>query len=629
MKAKTLSKEKTVVFARKAETITTIQSAIDSLFSEEEGNSWPEAVLRNSGINKELLVRKKLITLCGILFNTKKNDLFQAYASGLIEESYLIEFYESLGQELTKPETQRIILYLPFECLPHCSWKTASTKLREAIHFFIENYRNAWHQVITEWDFRADFTDGDIPTLSEYPVDEKNLVCKAAHLIPILVEKGILSVEEVCSMAESSDDNVLKQSIEETFPTLYEMGFLNEDKIQKLQVNFHHAHTSRVKLEQAFTKRENWLRELATRVQDTQEKVFDELAGQKHTMRPERFVWKKSDLRRNILEQYGHELAKLLSTESGLLIQEKLLLTMNNQDIFLVVVFAVRDVVETMYQTSAQKALEIKAIWKPILLTLFKSQGPEIQEAIESTWSRWDFLRLVTLCEKQTLPFLVQTGEQTFEMICETEQAEEAKAISEKLQSNKELLEFVYPVILMYGSLVKGYGTKMADLDLAVFVRPEIPIEKREYVQKLIQENISSKYMKSPAIEFWLSEVGNKLTIRDFESTDATLGDSSLIHVFWKGLWLGDKSVVHKFHEQLLINYLGASEKEKLTKELERGLLQYRLMHKGYDRLYPKGTSFQTNHGHNLGIESRFWDSGYRKLATQIFLKNVFVPSFL
>jgi hypothetical protein len=626
MKAKTKPSQGSLVFASHAKTIPVTQSAIDSLFSKKEGNTWPATVLTNSRISKDLEIRKKLLNLCNILLNTNNGDFLEAYASGLVEEQYLIEFYVLLGQELTKPEVQRIILYLPFECLPAKKWKVSSSQLDEAIHCFIENYRAAWYQVVNEWDFRADFIDGDIPEVHEYPVDEAILVCKAAHLIPILVEKGIFSKEEIFSLLENSDDPVLRQSIEETFPTLYEMGLLSEDEVQKLKVDFSQPETFIVQLEQGFTKRKDWLEELTTRVEITQGKVLSELVRQKNTMRPERFVWKKDDSRRKVLEQYGHELAKLLSRESIFPLEEKLLLDINNQDILLVVIFAVRESVETTYHASVKKALELKTLWKQNLLSLYLSGGKEVREVIESTWSRWGFLRLVPLCEKQKLPFMIQIEEQTFEMICKTEHSEEAKAIFEKLELNTELLEFVYPTLLMYGSLVKGYASGIADLDLAVFVRPEVPIEKRGYVQKLLRENISSKSMKSLPLEFWISENGDKLTIRDFETTDASLGDSSLIHVLWKGLWFGDKSTVEMFHGQLLTNYLGLSEKEKLTRELERGLLQYRLMHKGYDRLYPKGRSFQTKFGHDLGIESRFWDSGYRKLATECFVKNVFVP---
>jgi len=623
MKANSKPQKGSLVFAPHAKTATVIQSAIDSLFCEKEGNPWPETVLANNGVAKEITTRKKLADLCGLLFETQNGDLFQVYQKGLIKEESLIEFYTLLGQELTKLEMQRIILYLPFEYLPEQTWQTSNQELNQAMQSFIKNYRMAWYRLADVWDFRRDFVDGDIPEAHEYPVDELNLVCKVAHLIPILVQKEILSIKEVCSIVEYSSDQVLKQSIRETFPTLYEMGLLNRDEVLKLEVDFSQPETPVIKLEEDFTTRENWLEELATRIEITKKETLNKL---KNPRSSRWLTWKKDDETRKVLEHYGHELVKSLSTESGPSIKAKLLLDINNQDILLVIVFAIRELVETRHQTSFGQALKIKNFWKTILLTLHESGGQQIREVIESTWSRWSFLQLVPLCEKRKLPFFVQTGPQTFEMICETKQAKEAKVLCEKIQSNNELLEYLYPTVLMYGSLVKEYGSEVADLDLAVFVRPEIPIEKRGYIQKLLRETISSKYMKNPPVEFWLSKQEDRLVIRDFETIDASLGDSSLLHVLWKGIWFGDTSVVYKFHEELLPPYLEDPNKERLFRELERGLLQYRLMHKGYDRLYPKGLNFQTQYGHDLGIESRFWDSGYRKLATKIFLKNVFVP---
>jgi hypothetical protein len=60
--------------------------------------------------------------------------------------------------------------------------------------------------------------------------------------------------------------------------------------------------------------------------------------------------------------------------------------------------------------------------------------------------------------------------------------------------------------------------------------------------------------------------------------------------------------------------------------ELERDVLQYRLMHKGYRRFFPPRGGIDRFRAQGLDPESVFWDSGYRRLATKLFVSRVFLP---
>ncbi len=49
-------------------------------------------------------------------------------------------------------------------------------------------------------------------------------------------------------------------------------------------------------------------------------------------------------------------------------------------------------------------------------------------------------------------------------------------------------------------------------------------------------------------------------------------------------------------------------------------------MHKGYRHFFPKKGNLETEHSDNVDSDSAFYDSGYRRLATQLFINRVFLP---
>jgi hypothetical protein len=86
---------------------------------------------------------------------------------------------------------------------------------------------------------------------------------------------------------------------------------------------------------------------------------------------------------------------------------------------------------------------------------------------------------------------------------------------------------------------------------------------------------------------------------------------------------------VRELHEKLLAEYLrpktGTSHKSFLE-ELERDILQYRLLHRGYARYFAEQGGLRRDCENEMDTQSAFWDSGYRRLATTLFIKKVFLP---
>ena len=77
----------------------------------------------------------------------------------------------------------------------------------------------------------------------------------------------------------------------------------------------------------------------------------------------------------------------------------------------------------------------------------------------------------------------------------------------------------------------------------------------------------------------------------------------------------GDYNTICFFCDKLLKPYVmtDASTRKVLIEEIERDLLQYRLLHRGYEKYYV--TSGPT-----------FLDDGYRIMASRIYASHVYMP---
>jgi hypothetical protein len=205
--------------------------------------------------------------------------------------------------------------------------------------------------------------------------------------------------------------------------------------------------------------------------------------------------------------------------------------------------------------------------------------------------------------------------------------------ISDAITMDEELSTFLLPVIIASGSRIKGYGTEQSDIDFAVFVRPGIRFEDRDRIESLLSEVLEPFGITGRTFQFWLENDGDLLKIRDFGTNDRYLGTSVLTHPLFACPWLGDRRSIERLYKRLLTPYLtlkevvafGERTRRIWLEDLESSALLYRLMHKGYYRCNPVRRSPLVSEG-VADSDSAFWDSGYRRIATLIFLKKVFLP---
>jgi hypothetical protein len=549
-------------------------------------------------------------------------DFGEALEMRLLTEHKLASTYELFVQLLEKEEySERVLLYFPIELIPGSDWKPVSVELSTAIGKFKGLYLRKWQLLLSSHDLRANFIDGDIPEveLRNGPLPQ---VVKAAHLIPALIRKGLISKRDVELMTENNEDRVLKESLGQIWPLISRSGG-----------------TERPSPEKAVTKDESrwsakWLSGRIVRarrdIDISQENHLRQSGGKP----PARVDWEICRDKGSIIEECSGEIANaLIATQFSVDGLKKILHETEYRDTVVICIESARKSIESLALVNRRRAGEIYLTFKPIMDELWETGDAEIQQTLESMWSK---LGVIGMAERKHLEILgIRTpwldGKYSSEDLLVTGLMKDA---SKAITACTELSRFLLPVVIAYGSRVKGYGTRNADIDMAVFIKAGVSVEHREHIQTLLSELLGKLGINGRALEFWLKKSGCDLRIRDFLDPDRFLGDSTLTHVLFGGIWVGDKTVIKEMYDKILSSYLFSKNETVVCRparqlwlgELERDALQYRLMHKGYHHFYPEQRTKCIPSG-MPDSKGAFWDPGYRRLATRLFLQKVFLPN--
>lgn len=606
---------------------------VESLFSPNQNSSvWPEDISSNPDLLEQTQSRRSLVTsLESIFLKLTKADteITNALESELVTSKEITILYSELSDFLDFDSLNgRIILYIPFELIPESGWKSDSEELNQEIDRFTKTYKETWERLLGEHDVRANFVDGDIPEI-EISSDPLPKVSKAAHLIPILLKKGIITIDEILNIMKASNDEILRESIADALPVAFDLGFLPNERLVKLLESNDPLIRSIAIIIKSNSERPNqqpkleihdkeWLMNTPRLINESIEKIDTKYDDQKELPKS-RTYWLRKTEKRAILESYANQISSGL-IEGTIKTQDIVEITQNENSLVVRAALAksIQIYIESLATSDIDKAKEIYSQFKDYLETSSTD--------IESTQARLASLKVLDA------PVTDLSGN----FSPEDSLTEEFREITQSIESNSELAKYIYPVVICYGSKVKGYGTKDADIDIAVFVKPNTKIEDREKISSLINENIKHKKVTGKILEFWTEEVDGKLKIKNFlEDMDKSLGDETTPNVLFGGVWCGDDEIIKKLHEDVMAEFLysknktllGHDAREVWLRELERDALQYRLMHKGYERFHPTQDGIiHTLNSKDIDPKSSFWDSGYRRLATKLFLKKVFLP---
>ncbi len=604
--------------------ISTYAPPAESLLHYADESSWLIAVRQHATVVQEANMRLSLSKNLNTLYahapyaDTDIKDII----TGTISNEQASDLYESLADFLEDMANDRLILYLPFEMLPDHTWNPQSTALAHALKRFVHAYMKGWARLLSVSDVRANFIDGDVIEEEMRNASPLTRVVKAAHLIPKLIEKGLISLPYIKQLTEDNRGNILEASIADTLPVLADLGFIEKSTAQDQYEN------TNVSLPFATAWNVDQLPQLSSMLRSDIERANTMLA---QGITSARTHWLMKENERKVIEAYALRMAQMIHTESLALCELKeFLFSQRNIRAALTAIIAARKAVEHNAHTHREKANAIRDACTDFFKNAWDGDNPDICDAITVTLSRWHALGIIDRSLLDTYDIPPPRFDAPFSILRThiNSEIEEALTAVDIIHKDPALSSFLYPALILFGSRVKGYGTTSADLDLAVFVKPNTPIEKRFEVQQSLKRIRGGKYREGKALEFWLQQSSDgMLSVRDFPHTDNALGDSTLTHVLFQGVWCGTDNSVRDLHEKLLTPYLHEHHARSIwLEEMERDILQYRLMHRGYGRFFPEIGGIQTAHSTGIDSESMFWDSGYRRLATKLFVTKVFLP---
>ena len=438
---------------------------------------------------------------------------------------------------------------------------------------------------------------------------------------------------------EDNRGNILEASIRDTLPVLVDLGLMDKEELGRDACIYDHVTASS---SSPFAWSSDWISQLREAIQLNLESANASLPLGIPNARAR---WLKRENERMIVETYARELAKAFSihelgkanaTKTFTLIRQLFAHPENNL-LVLTIIVAVRKATETYARMDDKgKARSLKRMFAPFLWNASNMDSPDIRDAFVITMYHWHALGICDYAELQANGIPLPRLDVSFSTVRAEidDEIREILPIVDSLQADPACAELLYPVIILFGSRIKGYGAQSADLDVAVFVKPDTAIEERPRLQHALKHILAAKRIGGKALEFWLASDREALTIRDFPNPDNALGDSTLAHVLFEGIWCGDSASIKELHEKLLTGYLyskgktvlGRAARSVWLEEMERDTLQYRLMHKGYARFFPKLGGIGTAPSDHIDSKSMFWDSGYRRLATKLFVTKVYLP---
>lgn len=604
---------------------------------------WPEYVARDPAFLGQIKQRQILINcLENTLFPPRPDCTTRDLMTGLYQNE-AIEMYSLLADLLEAgPDYQRLVLYLPFELLPDQTTLRLKKSVQEAATRFKQAYMAAWRNLLDTHDVRANFVDGDV-TEEDQLAGSAPRVVKAAHLIPKLVERDLLKTEEVITLMEESRDLVLKNSIADALPVLMDFGLLCEADLQRMRKSPDRLVRNMVAIIAARAKlpgqTANTFAGPVTTV-FVQKMIIDKAswiaADDKKHITAKRRAWLLETRKNKILEEIGGIIAAAIA--NGRLDEETITDFLTSYALCQqALIEGIRIAIESTARTDIGMSLTLCRRYENALLWLWQNSEDDTKELVARALRRFHRLGVFggNRLKQMGMPIPDLAGPLTDNLAMMEKEIRDLKQMVASITSSPELSQLIYPVVLLSGSRLNGYAGTEADIDIAILVRPRISFTDRPKLHGLLSQFFNHKYIHSDDIkEFWLDADGDRLLIREFDGFDVCIGQRYWTHILFGAAWIGEENILRELFAKLLVPYLsdstgpimGRESRGLCLEDMEQSALQYRLMHKGYDRFFPAYGGIHTPHSDGIDDESMFWDCGFRQLATKLFCRRVFLP---
>lgn len=568
-------------------------------------DTWPDIYTSYPEIGAQVEQRSRQIDALEAALSKVPTgmDFEEALECNALGAEDAVELYTKLSELLAGKDYQRIALYLPFEIMLRDDYVPNDETVAHAHKIFQLIYMEAWDKLLGTLDVRANFVDGDVLEM-ELRDNDLPRVVKAVHLAPILVEKGWLTEQELVLLLQKDTNPVLTSNLSDALTVIRgnsQIGTLEKPPIRTPEL--------------------------------TETSIVEYANSLDHYIPPRRRQWLVERYRHNLIDTHARRLAVEILTGEHQLKLDLSGLTSNALDAELLIEAARLVFVQLCEQDPGQSQ-----VWANQVTTTIHDAFNQLADGPKKRAAK--FLRHCFTYDAISHESLEGLGISTQEfnndyLTNSTELLPIADAILEAIREDPLLSTITYNVIALGGSRIKGYGEHDSDDDMSIFIRAsDTPLEDRESITDIVNQTFAQLGKEKPTL-VWLQEIDGRLSVIDFNETDAYTADQFWTHTLFNTVWVGSDQDIATLQGSLLPQYFYAfdeygneiPERKYYLERLEQDSLQYRLMHKGYRRHMPEVGIPHWTHGELLDSHSVFWDSGYRRVASLLFLKTVFLPS--
>lgn len=517
-----------------------------------------------------------------------------------IDDETAQKLMESLSDFILRDENNgRILLYLPFELLPDLTdTKRESAERVESELKFGTVYRDAWIRLLHEFEPRASFSNGDV---LEPGLGDPEMISKAGHLIPEILPKGIISVEDIVALLDIMTDPRALKPLAEGVTVARAKGLINDDDWETISDRIDRR-LPQIKLGPA---------------------LYDESSFD--SMSPARTEWlQRVDHQRHI-ESQAQGISKVILV--GGLEALDMSIDFENTSYWVPVLHGI---------FSSAHHSRIARDTKLFFSRMLETGNPQIESVMIEGLSRWMHVGIVDSAYISDLGVRIPdlASSQPVDVHAISEDLNFLSDAAKKINEDPELSQALYPTFLVFGSRMKGYAHHNSDYDGAIFFRPHVLPDERERILSRLATVAPEIAKIDSLLEYWMHQENDELTFIQHEDNPSALGFDQ-VHFFLGGAWISHGSEYAHIQRDILEQYLDLSryrENQESVRtaflgRLELDVLQYRLMHSGYHRFYPTRNAQETEHDAFIDGQSAFWDAGYRRVATQLFLSRVFLPN--
>ena len=599
---------------------------VESFFSMEHAHAaWPKRITARADFQKQIADQQSLLhaiqTVCTALpFGT---TLAQAVDTQLVTHTVATDLLNRLSAYVhTGGAYGRIIFYLPMELTSPIV--TTDAALLEASNCFQQSYRRAWEHLALQHDVRANFVDGDVLEIEKRTQDPVRVV-KATHLIPGLIQSGHMTFGDVLQYAADTDDMLFTKGVYEASAVLLDLKLITKGEVallsQSSSLQEHYHRLMQLDFSKAPEESVSEASILATLDAAVMEVQSLELPG----ITPNRKKWLQEVAFEEAISQAGAKLSTIIQT------------------------------VATFPTPSGTPCVTLRAYVDAVRRCTLQAQTLTLQhrqwlQAVTNHTSNKALLDSVTklylhantagilsaeILQEEQIRTPVLQGPFSKNLENFTPRVSEFETMAAQIAEDVYLSDLVYPVVILLGSQLKGYGISNADADAAVFVRPGVVKSDLPELAERLKKIFAHERIGGSAIMFWLEKSVGLLVVRENTQTTDAPPLPTWTHVLMGGAWVGERNDIQLLQHALLTPYLfnptevheGKPVRERWLEEMERDSILYRLLHKGFARYYPAQSPMDTVHGAAIDGTTAFYDPQFRRIATELFLTRVFFPN--